>query len=337
MKINNMTTEEKAKAYDEALERIKKELQSCGYTGCDTARQIFRFFPELQESEDERIRKEIINYFKCQSREEPSRKDTHNKWIAWLKKVIIPSHNDNDSFFIEDIKNVIDEAPLLMQSDKEKMIGWLEKQGEKPQYKTELEENEDDRIRKAILSTLKDLETVLGWDFVGDDVDILDAYAWLEKQGDITKLSEEEQNRFAKGVLGSCALSFIDYLDAHKYEGKMCVSNGECEDIENAFHNAMWDRLHRYYCKYIEAPEEPLENYDEAEKEKTDFVGDGFIECHADFLDFKEGNTYWLEYIGDDMYNVRSDNLLGKTYHITPCQLYTVFKKLTWFEKARQT
>jgi hypothetical protein len=84
---------------------------------------------------------------------------------------------------------------------------------------------------------------------------------------------------------------------------------------------------------WLEKQSKHLENYDEAEKEKADFVGDGFIECHADFLDFKEGNTYWLEYIGDDKYNVRSDNLLGKTYHITPCQLYTVFKKLTWLEK----
>lgn len=84
---------------------------------------------------------------------------------------------------------------------------------------------------------------------------------------------------------------------------------------------------------WLEEHGKPLENYDEAEKEKADFVGDGFIECHADFLDFKEGNTYWLEYIGDDKYNIRSDNLLGKTYHITPCQLYTVFKKLTWLEK----
>ena len=84
---------------------------------------------------------------------------------------------------------------------------------------------------------------------------------------------------------------------------------------------------------WLEKQDKHLENYDEAEKEKADFVGDGFIECHADFLDFKEGNTYWLEYIGDDKYNVRSDNLLGKTYHITPCQLYTVFKKLTWLEK----
>ena len=84
---------------------------------------------------------------------------------------------------------------------------------------------------------------------------------------------------------------------------------------------------------WLEKQGEHLENYDEAEKEKDGFVGGGFIECQADFLDFKEGNTYWLEYIGDDKYNVRSDNLLGKTYHITPCQLYTVFKKLTWLEK----
>lgn len=74
-------------------------------------------------------------------------------------------------------------------------------------------------------------------------------------------------------------------------------------------------------------------SYEIAEKEKREFVGDGFIKCYADFQDFKEGETYRLEYVGDDLYNVRSDNLLGKTYHITPCQLYTVFKKLTWLEK----
>lgn len=84
---------------------------------------------------------------------------------------------------------------------------------------------------------------------------------------------------------------------------------------------------------WLEKQGKHLENYDEAEKEKADFVGDGFIKCHADFLDFKEGNTYWLEYIGDDKYNVRSDNLLGKAYHITPGQLYTVFKKSTWIGK----
>lgn len=75
------------------------------------------------------------------------------------------------------------------------------------------------------------------------------------------------------------------------------------------------------------------EFYEIAEKEKREFVGDGFIKCYANFQDFKEGETYWLEYIGNDNYNVRSDNLLGKTYHITPCQLYTIFKKMTWLER----
>lgn len=74
-------------------------------------------------------------------------------------------------------------------------------------------------------------------------------------------------------------------------------------------------------------------SYEIAEKEKREFVGDGFIKCYAGFQDFKEGETYWLEYLGNDDYNVRSDNLLGKTYHITPCQLYTIFKKQTWLEK----
>jgi len=141
----------------------------------------------------------------------------------------------------------------------------------------ELKESEDERIRKALIEMVHDTtgdelwvdynvhkEEALAWlekqgqTFTKKDVDdaylkgICDAKDELEKQGTPAKLSEEEQNSFAKGVLSNCALSFINYLDAHSYEGKMCVSNGECEDIENAFHNAMWDRLHRYYCKYIE-------------------------------------------------------------------------------------
>ena len=78
------TIEQKAKAYDEALERARKELQACGSSDCDAARQIFRFFPELAESEDERIRKSIIELLN----------EVHftfkyydiNKMLAWLEK-----------------------------------------------------------------------------------------------------------------------------------------------------------------------------------------------------------------------------------------------------------
>ena len=53
-----MTTEEKAKAYDEALERAKSFQEKFGgdYAGY--------IFPELAESEDELIRKRLINLIK---------------------------------------------------------------------------------------------------------------------------------------------------------------------------------------------------------------------------------------------------------------------------------
>lgn len=57
-----MNTEQKAKAYDEALERARQfsehPLQE------DSSNIVEYIFPELQESKDERIRKEIIETFK---------------------------------------------------------------------------------------------------------------------------------------------------------------------------------------------------------------------------------------------------------------------------------
>lgn len=74
-----MTQEEKAKAYNEALELARKELQACGSQDCDAARQIFRLFPELHESENERIRKELIEFVK-------SRGGFKQEYITWIEK-----------------------------------------------------------------------------------------------------------------------------------------------------------------------------------------------------------------------------------------------------------
>ena len=83
-----MTTEEKAKAYDEAIKKIK------GYTtdeyGCARLKPL-DIFPELaeseDESEDERIRKAIIKWFKAYN---GVTKQVHpeliNFWITWLEK-----------------------------------------------------------------------------------------------------------------------------------------------------------------------------------------------------------------------------------------------------------
>jgi hypothetical protein len=77
---------QKAKAYDEALKRARKELQACGSTVCDAARQIFRFFPELKESEDvdRKIREEIIATIHLYYGE--PLEDEAKEMIAWLEK-----------------------------------------------------------------------------------------------------------------------------------------------------------------------------------------------------------------------------------------------------------
>jgi len=67
------------------------------------------------------------------------------------------------------------------------------------------------------------------------------------------------------------------------------------------------------------------ETYEIAEKEKYDFVSGQYIECRASFNEFKKDNSYWLEYIGNDTYIGRSDNILNQKFHITPKQLYCLF------------
>lgn len=46
------------------------------------------------------------------------------------------------------------------------------------------------------------------------------------------------------------ANGFMDILDANRPQGKMCLSNGECMDIDDAFDKQDWDKLSRYVDKY---------------------------------------------------------------------------------------
>jgi hypothetical protein len=104
--MKELSIEEKAKAYDKAIAKAQKELQTCGSTDCDAARQIYRFFPELAESEDESIRKELIENFKWFCGDFPET----TKW------------GKDDNLLVKDI------------------IAWLEKQGQKPKWTASDEE-----------------------------------------------------------------------------------------------------------------------------------------------------------------------------------------------------
>lgn len=72
-----MTDKEKANAYDEAVERAKKTY------GNRIAEEIF---PELKESEDERIKKAIIGFFESEDDNTTYSLVRKKDIIAWLEK-----------------------------------------------------------------------------------------------------------------------------------------------------------------------------------------------------------------------------------------------------------
>jgi len=85
-----MTTEEKAKRFDEVVEEFRGLLEGVHEDKCDIMEEdILKIVPELKRSEDERIRKELLEH--CKNQAKPYIQ-TGNKcpqiqsWIAWLEK-----------------------------------------------------------------------------------------------------------------------------------------------------------------------------------------------------------------------------------------------------------
>ena len=207
-----MTQEQKAKAYDEAIKKLRNFYRDYDTVSCliDVKEELANLFPELRESEDERIRKNIIAFIK-------ENYSSAKPWIAWLEK--------------QSEENMIEALRLEYEKGKSDAL-----QEQRKEWTSE-----DLLKRNEIADILQEYNRD----------DLID---WLEKRG-----------------------------------------------------------------------ENSLVNFDEAEKEKYDFVSGQYIECRASFNEFKEDNSYWLEYIGNDTYIGRSDNILNQKFHITPRQLYCLF------------
>lgn len=101
----NMTQEEKARAYDEVLKQIKE---------CTPDENGFitiypqEIFPELKEPEDEKVRKEIIDFLKLPHPQFVGKRD-HEKWIAWLEKQDIFGKKDVDDAYLKGVRDTKNE------------------------------------------------------------------------------------------------------------------------------------------------------------------------------------------------------------------------------------
>lgn len=83
-----MTQEEKAKAYDEAIEKLRNlhDNYDTVSTLIDIKDELEHIFPELRESEDEKTRKALISFLKSPFVNENITDEKVAPWLAWLEK-----------------------------------------------------------------------------------------------------------------------------------------------------------------------------------------------------------------------------------------------------------
>ena len=148
--MKELSIEEKAKRFDEAIEELRGLLDGIHEEKCDIMEDdIVRIFPELKESEDEKIRNVLVDYFKRYKEQEECGIKTFygiptDNIIAWLEK---KGEQKSQGKLEDDVRRrstiqVLEYARSLDtynqygKADIDKNIAWLEKQGEhKPAYK----------------------------------------------------------------------------------------------------------------------------------------------------------------------------------------------------------
>ena len=175
-----MTEKEKAEAYDEALERAKKLHDKI---------DIKEIFPELNESEDERIKKAIIEFFESEDDNTTYSLVRKKDIIAWLerqgkKSSWKPSKEEMDVLYsLSYITNEYDEH-------KEDVITHLYQDLKREYFNDSSYENmfsldnkEDDVRRRSTIQVLEYARSLDAYNKYGK-ADIDKNIAWLEKQGE---------------------------------------------------------------------------------------------------------------------------------------------------------
>ena len=180
-----LSIEEKAKAYDEALVRANemiKDMTNIG--GVAKVDDIQYIFPELKDSADERIRKELLDF--CKNRAEKYFNDPKYKnisaWIAWLEKQgEKPAEwSENDNLKLKVFIGIVNGLDNFSPETKQDLLNWIKSLKERvsPQPKQEWSTNDVFVIK--ILNTVCDeylkISTYKGTEFRHE---IIDAKNWL--------------------------------------------------------------------------------------------------------------------------------------------------------------
>lgn len=182
--------------YEQALERCKEEFNfnNLAYSHEEIKQKLKRVFPELEESEDVRIKYEIVAFIEQSIHRgggTPIPQEQENRWLAWLDKQgeIKPAskmqvseklyeHIRNTCACISDAlgsKTLVDVNDYLEQADADAQSAFdmIEKQIEQ----TPAWSDEDENLLNLSLDNLTELKNRFGEKYgkVGDCIDWLKA------------------------------------------------------------------------------------------------------------------------------------------------------------------
>ena len=231
MNYKMKTIEEKAKAYDEAIDKIGDVVEA-GTIEQGLAEWLF---PELKESEDEQIRKRLIRHFQHKTKQEWNGMLVKNiiAWLAkqgeqqpvpdWMPKFLDELRSKTKYFDWDEGRDIEGHILAIIEwmspnypnhfngkDDKQKPV-WSEK---------------DERIRNFLISKMEEVGNV--WkEYSAEDI-----IAWLEKQGEQKPVSITDE-------------WVEDYWQHEKVNNPYSYDKGE----EIQFDHQGFVRFCKKYCK----------------------------------------------------------------------------------------
>lgn len=193
----------------------------------------------------------------------------------------------------------------------------------------ELKESEDERIRKELL---EEIEFIIPHDDETDSEGLIlpsyhariDRYkSYLERQQEQQPAEWNDAERkklYSDGYYSSrsnLALDFMHYLDEHRPEGKMCLSSGECEQLQKAFKTGDVETIVRYINKY----QQPAQVADASKMERlnVDDLHEWSMRFAPGFREMIEDTAYhfWNLAISarNEQPEVDIEKIIEQTYH----------------------
>lgn len=217
-----MTIEEKAKAYDEAIDKIKYVMEH-GVSPTLNKEDLQDIFPELKESKDEKIKKDVMEWFE-EFPDEIWRGHYKKDIIAWLEK-------QGTSYTKKDVDDVYLKGVTDIKKELEK------------QYEETYQIRKD--IAAFIFNYRGDIKDRAKWmDYLGIKV------SFVEKQGEQTEIYKGRNYRCIK----THNYAGVEWREGIKYyanEDFELVNEGctyYCPKYSKEEHNKLFEEVGKIGC-----------------------------------------------------------------------------------------